>query len=191
MALWATSTARSICRRRRMGHFVQCDGYRTYDVIRILDASSLSITQTAHRRGFRHTTRMYISDPQQSNEQVFKSCISRLFDIFVQPLLPLLTRESARNTTLLDPVEQDCWGYMHPSPPIGLDHQLNIVGHLVSHVQTPIVCWRLRDLERVEKLLLVYSYFITQFRQPLIRRVPPLVHDIDIEVFILVLEERG
>lgn len=70
-------------------------------------------------------------------------------------------------------------------------HKLDIVRHPVPAVQRPILRGLIADPQQVHHLALVNTHLGSHLRQPLVRLVPGLVHDLDVKVLVLLLEEGG
>ena len=105
-------------------------------------------------------------------------------------------------------IEQDGRGYMHasqavclhcvspdefnPLPRFGsyLYHQFHVICHPISTIQPSILIRFIRNLQQPINLLLINAYAARKLGQPLVCLVPRLIHDADIEVVGLLVEQR-
>lgn len=70
------------------------------------------------------------------------------------------------------------------------DHQLNVIGHLVSDVQLSTLGF-LFDSQQLENLALIHANTSGNLCQPLIGLVTCFINNIHIEELFLVLEQVG
>jgi len=113
------------------------------------------------------------------------------FHILLEPLLPLLRCPSGTYTPIFDAVEEDSRGNMHTSHPVGLHHLFDVVCDRISDIQTPIFARLIADPQQLEDLLLVNTFDLPrQARKPFVCLIPRLMHHVDVEILLLVLEEE-
>lgn len=79
---------------------------------------------------------------------------------------------------------------MHADQPIHLHHHLDIRRDAVPRIQTPILARRLANRQLLVHRLLIDADLGRQLREPPVRLVARLVDDADVEVLLLVREER-
>ena len=79
---------------------------------------------------------------------------------------------------------------MHASQAVGLGQKLDVVCDLVATVQTAVLARLVRDLEKAVDLLLVDTHAAGKLRQSGVCLVACLMDDVDIEVLVLLVEER-
>lgn len=79
---------------------------------------------------------------------------------------------------------------MHSRHPVRLCHQLDIIRHTVADVQRSVFPRLNTDLQQFEHFLLIHAHAPCDLRQPLVRVIPRLIHDIHVEELLLALEKR-
>lgn len=110
--------------------------------------------------------------------------------ILLEPLLPLSHRPARRYAAFFDSIEQDRRSDMDTCESVGLDHQLDVVGNLVSDVQTTVVVRLVRNQQQVQNGFLVHPvHRARQLGQSPVGVVAYLVDDVDVKVVGLLLEE--
>ena len=120
---------------------------------------------------------------------LLEGCV--LCDVLLQPLLPLLFRPAAPDTLLLNTVEEYRRRDMGSDDPIRLDHLLHIIRNLIPRVQCPIFTWLITNLQYLKNLPFINTFDLPrQLRQTLVSIIPRLIHDIDIKIFFLVIEQQ-
>jgi len=72
---------------------------------------------------------------------------------------------------------------------VGLGHKLDVVCDLVAAVQAAVLTRLVRDLQKAIDLLLVDAHAAGKLRQSGVRVVARFIHDVDIEVLVLLVEE--
>lgn len=78
---------------------------------------------------------------------------------------------------------------MDASQSVGLDQQLEVVGDLVSRVETAVRARLVRNLKQTIDLLLIEADTTGKLREPGVSLIASLVDDIDVEVFLLLVKE--
>jgi hypothetical protein len=107
------------------------------------------------------------------------------FDILLQPLLKLLHAPRARNIIIDDPIKDYRRRNMDADEPIRLNLHLDIVRNAIPNIQTPVLRRPITDLQQRIHVLLAHAHAARYLAQSPIRRIPRLIHNIDVEELLL------
>ena len=114
-----------------------------------------------------------------------------LIDDLAQVLEPLISTPPRADIVVDHTVEDNSWADMDPDETGNPDGNLEVVGHLVSAIQTAIVTGLLGDGQQFVQLVLTHARAVRpELGKTLVSGIPGLVDDIHVKVRLLVVEER-
>lgn len=115
-----------------------------------------------------------------------------LSDILAQPLEPLVSGPAGADIVVHDTIKDNRRAGMHAHEPRHLYDNLEVIGHSISDVEASISSSLLRNSQKLVQLVSADARALgSELGQPLVGLVAGLVHDVDVEVGLLVLEEGG